>query len=97
MSNDTLFYRAYLSSRKSISRLVARIVLPDEIKDIVQETYVNICQIENKESITSPKYFMCKIACHLALDYQKQANVRLVDSVENMKVLEQLLSDHHKD
>ncbi|MFQ3266144.1 MAG: hypothetical protein ACI9U5_002024, partial [Colwellia sp.] len=25
------------------------------------------------------------------------ANVRLIDSVENMKVLEQLLSDHHKD
>lgn len=97
MSNDTLFYKAYLTSRKSISRLVARIVPPHEIEDIVQETYVRICQIENKENITSPKSFMYKTARNLALDYQKQANVRLVDGIDNMETLEQLLSDHHKD
>ncbi|MFT7009286.1 MAG: RNA polymerase sigma factor (sigma-70 family) [Colwellia sp.] len=97
MSNDTLFYKAYLSSRKSISRLVARIVPPHEIEDIVQETYVRICQIENKEDITSPKSFMYKTARNLALDYQKQANVRLVDGIENMETLEQLLSNHPKD
>ena len=97
MSNDTLFYKAYLTSRKSISRLVARIVPPHEIEDIVQETYVRICQIENKEKITSPKSFMYKTAKNLALDYQKQANVRLVDSIDNMEALEQLLSNHHKD
>ena len=97
MSNDTLFYKAYLTSRKSISRLVARIVPPHEIEDIVQETYVRICQIENKENITSPRSFMYKTARNLALDYQKQANVRLVDGVENMETLEQLLSSHPKD
>jgi RNA polymerase sigma factor (sigma-70 family) len=97
MSNDTLFYKAYLSSRKSISRLVARIVPPHEIEDIVQETYVRICQIKNKESITSPKSFMYKMARNLALDYQKQANVRLVDGIENMETLEQLLLNHPKD
>ncbi len=75
MSNQTLLYKAYLTSRKSISRLVARIVPPHEIEDIVQETYVRICQIENKEKITSPKSFMYKTAKNLALDYQKQANV----------------------
>ncbi|MGV2871365.1 RNA polymerase sigma factor [Colwellia sp. E150_009] len=97
MSNDTLFYKVYLKSRKSISRLVARIVPPHEIEDIVQETYVRICQIENKENITSPKSFMYKTAKNLALDFQKQANVRLVDGVENMEVLDQLLSNHHTD
>lgn len=97
MSNDTLFYKAYLTSRKSISRLVSRIVPPHEIEDIVQETYVRICQIKNKENITSPKSFMYKTARNLALDYQKQANVRLVDGAENMEVLEQLLSNHQKD
>jgi len=97
MSNDTLFYKAYLSSRKSISRLVARIVPPHEIEDIVQETYVRICQIKNKEHITSPKSFMYKTARNLALDFQKQASIRLVDGVENMETLEHLLSDHPKD
>ena len=97
MSNDTLFYKMYLASRKSISRVVSRIVPPHEIEDIVQETYVRICQIENKDHITSPKSFMYKTARNLALDYQKQANVRLVDSVDDMEVLEQLLSDKYKD
>lgn len=97
MSNQTLLYKAYLTSRKSISRLVARIVPPHEIEDIVQETYVRICQIENKEKITSPKSFMYKTAKNLALDYQKQANVRLVDGIENVETLERLLSDQSKD
>ncbi|MFT5757061.1 MAG: RNA polymerase sigma factor (sigma-70 family) [Alteromonadaceae bacterium] len=97
MSNDTLFYKIYLASRKSISRVVSRIVPPHEIEDIVQETYVRICQIENKENITSPKSFMYKTARNLALDYQKQASVKLVDSVDNIEVLEQLLSEQYKD
>ena len=97
MSNDTLMYKVYLASRKSISRIVAKIVPPHEIEDIVQETYVRICQIEHKENITSPKSFMYKTARNLALDYQKQANIRLVDGIDNMEAFEQLLSDHHKD
>lgn len=97
MSNDTLMYKAYLASRNSISRLVARIVPPHEVEDIVQETYVRICQIEKKESITSPKSFMYKTAKNLALDYQKQANVRLVDGIDNIESLDHLLSEHQKD
>lgn len=97
MSNDTLFYKIYLASRKGISRVVSRIVPPHEIEDIVQETYVRICQIENKEKIHSPKSFMFKTARNLALDYQKQANVRLVDGVEDNKTLEYLLSEYNKD
>lgn len=97
MTNDTLFYKIYLASRKSISRVVSRIVPPHEIEDIVQETYVRICQIENKENITSPKSFMFKTARNLALDYQKQANVKLVDGVGDIQTLEFLLSDSNKD
>jgi len=94
MSNETLFYKIYLASRKGISRVVSRIVPPHEIEDIVQETYVRICQIENKDNISSPKSFMFKTARNLALDYQKQANVKLVDRVDDMRELELLLSDN---
>ena len=97
MSEDTLFYKIYLASRKSISRVVSTIVPPHEIEDIVQETYVRICQIENKENIASPKSFMLKTARNLALDYQKQASVRLVDGVDDFQALEYLLADHNKD
>ena len=51
MTKDTLFYKVYLASRKSLSNVVARIVPPHEIEDIVQETYVRICQIKNTENI----------------------------------------------
>jgi len=97
MSNKTVFYKIYLASRKSISRVVSRIVPPDEVEDIVQETYVRICQIENKDHINSPKSFMFKMARNLALDYQKQSNVRLVDGVDDMGELELLLSEYNND
>lgn len=97
MSNNTLFYKAYLASRKSLSRLVARIVPPHEIEDIVQETYVRICQIENKENITSPKSFMFKTARNLALDFQKQASIRLVDGIDNMDAFEHSIAESIKD
>jgi RNA polymerase sigma factor (sigma-70 family) len=102
MPNDNLFHKIYLSSRKSISRVVSRMVPPDEIEDIVQETYVRICQIEHKESINSPKSFMYKTARNLALDFQKQANTRLVSGVDDIQEIELLLlnqnpSLQHKD
>lgn len=97
MTKDTLFYKVYLASRKSLSNVVARIVPPHEIEDIVQETYVRICQIKNTENISSPKSFIYKTARNLALDYQKQANIRLVDGIDNMEALEQLLVEHQQD
>jgi RNA polymerase sigma-70 factor (ECF subfamily) len=97
MPDNTLFYKAYLISRNSISRFIARIVPPHEIEDIVQETYVRICQIENKDNINSLKSFMYKTAHNLALDYQKKASVRLVESVDDFESLEQLLSNPSND
>jgi len=97
MHNNKMFHKIYLASRKSLSRIISRMVPPHEIEDIVQETYVRICQIENTDKIESPKSFMYKTARNLALDYLKQANVKLVDNVENMLAIELLLSDQNKD
>lgn len=97
MSNDSLFYKVYLASRRGIYRAVSRIVPPHEIEDIVQETYVRICQIEDKSQISSPKSFMFTIARNLAFDYHKQADVRHVDHVEDTELLDQLLSDNCRD
>ncbi len=97
MSNDSLFYKLHLASRKSLWRAVSRIVPPHEIEDIVQETYVRICQIEHTEKISSPKSFMFTIARNLALDHQKQANVRHVDHVGDIELIEQMLSDSCRD
>ncbi len=97
MANDKIFHKIYVASRNGLSRIVSRLVPPHEIEDIVQETYVRICQIENKDRITSPKSFMFKTARNLALDYLKQSNVKLVDRVESLQELEHLLSDQNRD
>ncbi len=72
-------------------------VPPHEIEDIVQETYVRICQVENKDVIHSPKSFMYKTARNLALDYLKQANVKLVDQVGDLSTLDLLKNDRNTD
>ena len=92
-----MFQKIYLSSRNGISKVISRMVPPHEIEDIVQETYVRICQVENKECIESPKSFMYKTARNLALDYLKQANVRLVDKIDDLPSLEFLKDDQNKD
>ncbi|WP_163930100.1 RNA polymerase sigma factor [Paraferrimonas sp. SM1919] len=79
MSKEALLTKVYLASIKGISRAISSIVPPHEIEDIVQETYVRICQVKNKDDIISPKSFMYKTAKNLALDYKKQASVRLID------------------
>ncbi|TRY14749.1 RNA polymerase sigma factor [Shewanella hanedai] len=93
MLKDSLIYKTYLASREGIARVVSRIVPPHEIEDIVQETYVRLCQVENKENINSAKSFMFKMARNLALDHQKRANVRLVDSVDDWHEFEKALCD----
>ncbi|MFD2165991.1 RNA polymerase sigma factor [Thalassotalea euphylliae] len=97
MAEKSLINKVFIASRNSISRLVSRIVPPDEIEDIVQETYVRICQVEHGDKITSPKSFMLKTAHNLAIDYHRKASVRLVDDVGDMHQLEYLLSDKDED
>jgi len=97
MVKDNMFQKLFLVSRESIKRVVARIVPPHDIEDIVQETYVRLCQVKNESTIHSPKSFMFTTARNLAFDYQKQANVRLVDKVEDWQQFEQLLNVDAKD
>ncbi len=79
---STLF-DVFMSTKASVVRMVSRIVPPKEIEDIVQETYVRICQLENHESILQPKSFVLKTARNLALDHIKKAETRLADYIED--------------
>ncbi len=72
----------YMSMRGSLARAVLGIVPPKEIEDIVQETYVRVCQIQRKEKIREPRSFLFKTAHNLALDHVKRAESRLAVSVE---------------
>jgi len=93
MAGEGMFHQVYLASRESLRRVVARIAPPSEIEDIVQETYVRICQVKNPQAVVSHKSFIFATARNLALDYQKQSYVKLVDGVDDWSEFERIITD----
>ena len=81
----------YLSFRNALIRAISHIVPPRDIEDIVQETYVRVCQVEQKENIKYPRSFLLKTAKNLALDYVKSAGNRLNLSIDENE-LEELVN-----
>ena len=84
MTTEDTLHNSFMAVRKLMHRVISRIVPPREVEDIVQETYVRICQIEKKENIKQPRSFLLKTAKNLAFDHLKKAETRLVDSVDDM-------------
>ena len=77
MQKNSSITEVYLSLRKNLLRAVSRIVPPHEIEDVVQETYVRLCQVGNVEEIRNPRSYMLKTVRNLALDHIKRAEHRL--------------------
>ena len=90
--NPHALFEVFAALRGRITRLVVGIVPPKEVEDIVQETYVRVCQIENKDTIREPHSFMFRTARNLALDYLKRAETRLTSGVDAIDEIE-LLND----
>ncbi|GBL04349.1 RNA polymerase sigma factor [Glaciecola sp. KUL10] len=81
-SNIGTWHTVFVATKESLTRMVSKLVPPKEIEDIVQETYVRICQLECEDKIEKPKSFLMKTARNLALDYNKKAETRLSDHAE---------------
>ena len=71
-ATHTAWHPIFMAARDSMSRMVSRIVPPKEIEDIVQETYVRICQMDKHETVEQPKSFLMKTARNLAFDHLKK-------------------------
>jgi RNA polymerase sigma-70 factor (ECF subfamily) len=82
IATHTSWHPIFMAARDSMLRMVSRIVPPKEIEDIVQETYVRICQMDKREPIEQQKSFLMRTARNLAFDHLKKAETRLADSVE---------------
>ena len=80
MSDKENVRAVFVTLRRHLARAVSRIVPPRDIEDIVQETYVRVCQVEQPEAIRHPRSFLYRTACNLALDHAKRAEFRLADS-----------------
>ena len=77
----------FMSVRASLARVASRIVPPKEIEDIVQESYVRLCQVNKQDEVREPRAFLMKTVRNLALDYIKRAESRLTISVEDSSEL----------
>lgn len=81
LSND-VFTDIFMRCQSHLARVVSRIVPPHEIEDIVQETYVRVCQFRTREEIREPRALMVRTARNLALDHIKRAEARLTTSFD---------------
>ncbi len=74
----------FLTIRRQLERVVARVVPPTDIEDIVQETFVRSFEAELQREIRQPKAFMLKTALNLALNHVSRSEYRLVNFGEDM-------------
>jgi RNA polymerase sigma-70 factor (ECF subfamily) len=82
----------FLACRAQLARAVPRIVPPQDIEDIVQATYVRVCQYNTRNEITEPKALMISVARNLALDHVKRAEHRLTTTMDESAELESALA-----
>jgi len=83
MSNHENISNLFIGLRSTLARAVSRLVPPKEVEDIVQETYVRVCQVAKPEAINFPRSFMLRTARNLAIDHIKRAETRLTSSLED--------------
>lgn len=74
----------FVNIKARLSRFLVSMVPPRDVEDIIQETYVRICKVENKTLIKDSESFMFRTARNLALDYLKRAETRLTSGVDDV-------------
>ena len=81
-SNDSI-HSVFMAMRSSLARAVMGIVPPREVEDIVQETYVRVCQVKYCDQIRQPRSYLFRTARTLALDYRKRFETKYTDSIDD--------------
>lgn len=75
---------AFLAHRNQLLRMIGRIVRPNEIEDIVQETFIQSYAAARNQHIHNPQAFMFRTARNLALNCVNRAEQRLNTSIEEL-------------
>jgi RNA polymerase sigma factor (sigma-70 family) len=87
-----LLTELFLTYRARLARVVSRIVPPQDIEDIVQATYVRVCQYNAQSEIAEPQALLVSVARNLALDHVKRADYRLTTNFESELDIESTLA-----
>jgi RNA polymerase sigma factor (sigma-70 family) len=83
---------SFLTARPLLIRFIGRIVRPDEIEDIVQETFVLSYAAAREQQIANPRAFMLRIATNIALNHVTRAERKLNCSLDDLNGMD--LSSH---
>ncbi|WP_057831199.1 RNA polymerase sigma factor [Colwellia sp. TT2012] len=83
MASNSTLAKLFISTRKHISFLISHIVKPDDIDDIVQETFVKTYEADLKQEIKYVRSYMLKTAKNLALNHVAKWDNKYKDSLED--------------
>jgi len=81
MAKTPSISQMYTHYRPKLARFISRIVKPQDIDDIVQETFVKSIEAELKQDIDYPRTYMLKTARNLALNHVKRWDNKYTDTV----------------
>ncbi len=72
----------FINYSNKLKRVISKIVQPDDIDDIVQDTFVRSYEAELKQDIKYVRSYMLKTAKHLALNHVAKSSHKYNDSIE---------------
>ncbi|MDR2214163.1 MAG: sigma-70 family RNA polymerase sigma factor [Pseudomonadales bacterium] len=84
----------FLTYRPLLFKIIGRIVRPDDIEDIVQETFVHSYAAARKQKIHNPRAFMVTTARNIAFNHLKSADKKLKCSIEDVAEEELATPEH---
>ena len=91
MTGDSLA-DAFFACRQRLARIVARIVPPQDVEDIVHETYVRVCEYVTRSRVIEPRALMVTVARNLALDHRKRSENRMTRRFSDEFEIESILA-----
>ena len=83
MTADKKLSSVFVSYSATIRRYISRFVNPNDIDDIVQETFVRSYEADLKQKIKYPKSYMLKTAKNIALNLNAKWDNKYNDSIED--------------
>jgi RNA polymerase sigma-70 factor (ECF subfamily) len=81
MTHKTKVANTFVDLSSKLRRFVSRIVLPDDVEDIVQETFIKSYEADLKQDIKYTHSYMLKTAKHLALNHIAKWDNKYNDSL----------------
>ncbi|GAA81603.1 MULTISPECIES: sigma-70 family RNA polymerase sigma factor [unclassified Pseudoalteromonas] len=91
MTKKITFTSTFVDISSQLKRFVSRIVQPDDVEDIVQETFVKSYEADLKQDIQFTRSYMLKTAKHLALNHIAKWDNKFNESLEQDSELPVLL------